>query len=220
MHKTATTFLQTEIFPNIKDVNFIHKFELGSKLYKDKINIISNEGFSGKTYHPFTDAQERYAKADRLKKMFPDAYVLIGTRNHLTWLPSLYSQYLKRGGILKFDKWKEEVDPKYFDTDSYIKYLQNLFGTKKVYVYRFEELKENPHKFLLGICSFIGTDIPVYKNKVYQKGFTDGQKETMRRLNKIFHSKQNPFGVIPFEPFRRLIDMVRKTDNPKRLRKI
>ena len=220
MHKTATTFLQAEIFPKLKNVNLIHKFELGSKLYEDKLNIISNEGFSGKSYHPFTNADERFIKADRLHAMFPDAFILIGVRNPTSWHKSLYSQYLKRGGILKFEEWKENVDPRYFDTYYYINYLQKLFGEKKVYVYEFEELIKNHHKFVLGICAFLEVDVPEYENKVFQRSFTTRQKETMRKLNKIFHSKQNPKGIIPFEPFRRLIDMVRKTDNPKKLREI
>jgi len=219
MHKTATTFLQVGIFPNIKDVNHIHKFELGSKLYEDKLNIISNEGFSGKSYHPFTDAEERYTKADRLKAMFPEAKILIGIRKPNSWKKSLYSQYIKRGGILKFEQWEDNVDPLYFDNFSYIKYLKELFGEDNVYVYKFEDLKENHHKFVLGICGFLGVDVPEYENKRFQIGFTPGQKETMRKLNRIFHSKQNPKGIFPFEPFRRLIDMVRKTDNPKELRK-
>lgn len=220
MHKTATTFLQAVIFSKIKNVNFIHNFELGSKVYEDKLNIISNEGFSGNTYHPFKSAEERYIKADRLKAMFPDAYVLVGTRMHLTWMPSLYSQYLKRGGALTYEKWKENVDPDYFDYDRYITYLKKLFGEKKVHVYKFEDLKENHHKFVLGICAFLEVDVPEYKNKVYQKGFTPGQKESMRKINKIFKSSQNPSGKLPFEAFRYVLDMVRKTDKPKELRNV
>jgi len=220
MHKTATTFLQAEIFPKIPEVNLIHKFELGTKMLDEKINIISNEGFSGKTYHPYIDAEERYIKADRLKAMFPDAYILVGIREPASWKKSLYSQYLKRGGVLKFADWKKAVDPDYFHVEYYIGHLKVLFGIDKVYVYSFEELKKDHHKFVLGICGFLGVDMPNYKNKVFQKGFTPRQAETMRIINKIMHSKQNPKGIIPFEPFRRLIDMVRKTDNPKRLREI
>ena len=211
--------MQAEIFPNIKDVNLIHKFELGSKLYEDRINIISNEGFSGKTYHPFVDAEERYIKADRLKKMFPNAYILVGTRNHLTWLPSLYSQYLKRGGALKYKEWLESIDPDFLAVNYYVKYLQKLFGKDKVYEYKFEDLKENHHKFVLGICAFLDVDVPEYNHKVYQKGFTPRQKETMRKINKIMRSQQNPNGFFPFEAFKYAINMVRKNDNPKEVMK-
>ena len=210
--------MQTEIFPKIKNVNFIHNFDIGSKLYEDKLNIISNEGFSGKTYHPFANSEERYIKADRLKTLFPNAYILVGTRKPASWHNSLYSQYIKRGGVLKFDEWQDNIDPVFFDVYSYVKYLEKLFGKDKVYVYKFEDLKENHHKFVLGICAFLEADVPEYENRVFQKSFTDFQKNGMRIINKIMHSKQNPKGKLPFEAFRYLIDMVRKTDNPKELK--
>ena len=50
LHKTGTTFLQREIFPKIKNVNY-NRDVFWVKNYKNKINVISNEWLSGQPYH-------------------------------------------------------------------------------------------------------------------------------------------------------------------------
>lgn len=216
LHKTGTTLLQAEVFPKLDNTHHIHTFELGTKLEEGKLNIISQEGFSGRTYHPNVDAKERYIRADRLKAMFPDADIIVGIRDQKTWLKSLYSQYLKVGGNKKFDWWKNHLDPLYLDTTTYIRYLNILF--KKVYVYKFEDLKQDNQAFVKGICDFLGKDVPDYTNKLYQKSFTDIQMKGMRIINNIMRSRQNPHGKLPFQFFKYLLNMVRKSDNPHALR--
>ena len=117
--KTGTTWLQNSLFPKIKNYTcverdfilkeliLINAFEFNEQKAQqvfynqygnDKNVIISLEGFVGTTYS--SDLNGFYSKevAIRLKKVFPEAKIMIGIRNQLTIIPSTYLQYIRGGG--------------------------------------------------------------------------------------------------------------------------
>ena len=105
LHKTGTSFLQAEIFPKIKNVNYIGMLRYGSKIYEDKLNIISDEELSVNPHLPpchgnYFDSGQRNVIAERLQSIFPNAKIILGIRNKDTWLRSVYSQYVKGGGTI------------------------------------------------------------------------------------------------------------------------
>ena len=169
MHRTGTTFLQDQVFPILKDVNFIRYRDFLIKLKPGK-NLISNESFS---ICPFNwvgndklNVNDRFVVADRLHKCFPDAKIIVGTRkDRENWKRSIYGKYLEQYQSLPFEKFVEKYDlDTYTDFESYIKYLQDLFDD--VYVCNLEDLKKDSDSYIKGICDFIGVDVPKYKNKV------------------------------------------------------
>ena len=127
LHKTGTSFLQAEIFPRIKNVNYIGMLKYGTKIYDDKLNIISDEELSVNPHLPpchsdYFDSGQRYVIAERLHSIFPDAKIILGIRNKDSWLRSVYSQYVKGGGVHDFDSFVANVfDHRFLDFDSYIR---------------------------------------------------------------------------------------------------
>lgn len=125
-HKTATTFMQKAIFPNLKQVNYIKygriKKELGkirlskisdmgaenSKYFFKSFNngkpmLISFEGLSGSPLSP----SKRKPQLDILKdlrRVFPesefDVYIIFGIREQVALLTSLYVQFVHHGGVI------------------------------------------------------------------------------------------------------------------------
>ena len=121
-HKTGTTFLQHQIFERIPKVNYLHTFNNNFKIKKDRVNIISDESLTGSPYRG-GKATDQYIIADKIKKIFPDANIIITTRKTNGWLPSLYSQYIRNGGTKIYEFWFENIfDNQYLDQESYIKY--------------------------------------------------------------------------------------------------
>lgn len=122
--KTASTYLQTKVFPNIKNINYANNEEYVNKwlgklrsfdtsYFKDKFNLyekleseygenqktlISKEGLVG---NPFANFSDNTAIAHTLKNSFPEAKILVIIRKQDDLLNSLYSLYLKFGGRKK-----------------------------------------------------------------------------------------------------------------------
>ena len=122
--KTASTYLQTKVFPLIEEIHFANKEEFVNKwlgylrsfdtsYFKNQPNIlnkleskygenqkilISKEGLVG---NPFANFSDNTSIANTLKKSFPDAKILIIIRKQDDLLNSLYSLYLKFGGRKK-----------------------------------------------------------------------------------------------------------------------
>lgn len=184
--KTGTTFLQHEIFPKIKNVNFIHYQNFAMEIYTDKLNIISNEELFGYKVRG-SNAHDRFTIADRLKLCFPDAKIILGLRNKKTWLKSCYKQWVRDGGIHEYDYWFNNIfDVSFLNFDEYINYLKSIFDN--VYIYTFENLKNNTDECLKNICNFIGCDVPIFENKKYNVGWNDKQIKIARFLNRCFKS--------------------------------
>lgn len=198
LHKTGTSFLQAEVFQRIKNVNYIGMLRYGTKIYDNKLNIISDEELSVNPHLPpchgnYLDSEQRTVIAKRLHSIFPEAKIILGIRNKDTWLRSVYSQYVKGGGVHNFDSFVSNVfDHHFLDFESYIDCLKGLFN--EVLIYRFEDLKQDPNSFVSNICDFIGVDAPPFKNKIYEKGWSERQISLGLFLNRFFYSEYNPGG--------------------------
>jgi len=87
--------------------------------------------------------------------------IIMFIRNQNTWLLSLYSQYLKGGGLLSLHDFIEcqlnnmNLDAHYIDWYPLIKYLYGVFGQDNVLVCLYEDLKESPQKNADEIFSFL-----------------------------------------------------------------
>jgi len=209
--KTGTTFLQTLIYPKIKNVNFIRYFDFRSKLYENKINIICAEALGG--HFSLRIGEDKYKDelfcgrneaASRLHAMFPEAKVLVGTREITPWLKSGYKQYIRTGGYLDYDDWHRHIlNPEYLKHDEYIEHLRNTFDD--VYVRDFEILRGNHKKFVKEICDFIGCKIPEYKSKNVYPAWSNRQLKISKFFNRFMKSKFNQRGIIKRQRIERVL---------------
>ena len=205
LHKTGTTFLQKRVFSNM-DVNLIvHPKDFLLNLDEDKINLISEEKFSGRP-HCIHEKNIRYAYADSLYHMFPDAKIIVGFRDTASWMNSLWKQYIWRGGCKTKDQFLKSFDYSYLDFNSYVDYLKKRF--KDVHVYYFEELLKNPDNVIKEISEFIGVEIHDYKVERDNVSFDDKCTKTLRILNKIVWTDEH-FGIIPLSIWRMFLELVR-----------
>ena len=208
LHKTGTTFLQEEVFPKIKNVNY-NRDVFWTKNYPNKINIISNEWISGQPYHSKAKKEDREIIAHKIHRIYPKAKIIIGIRDKQSWIKSLHVQYVRKGGTFKFNDWYSKIfNKEMLDFDGYIELLKSMFD--KVYVYHFEELKKDHKKFVKNICDFIECDVPNYKNIKHNTSWNSAQLSLALALNKIYRSEMNPEGFIPWNKYfnpRSIIDL-------------
>lgn len=173
--KTGTTFFQYEIFPKI--------------MKRDGIRIISNESLSCNSMISWVNGHnniilDRYELIEGIHRFYPDAKIIFGVRDKKTWVRSCYSSYIKGGGQKEFSNWFDIVfDKELLDFDVYLCHLKKLFDN--VYIYRFEDFIADKNKIVREICSFIGVEEVVFKDKRYNVGLNERQIRLGMFLNRF-----------------------------------
>ena len=227
IQRTGSTFLQQEIFPKIKEVNFVNfrrhkgiKFEvLGDKEvqnivinfenceYKDVYEKIYSRFKEDKVnlisneniwWHQRKKEEAKLVILQKIQHFFPDVKIIFGIRDKTGLLLSWYKKYVMDGGVLSFTKFQEEVVTKEnLDYDSYINNLIKMFGKNNVYVYQFGDMKKDINKHVKDICDFMGVETPEFENKKRNIGYSLWQLKVSLLLNNLFRTKANSKGIIP-----------------------
>lgn len=193
LSKTGTTFFQKNVFPYLDGVEFFDNgcFNLCSNLSKDKVNLVSDETFSN-DYLWFNNAS-RFEVAERLFRLFPQARILLFTRELGSFKQSMYKEYVIWGGSLGFDKWESWCklsNPSIFDFDKYIKYLRFLFDD--VLVIDFKDLQQDSEEVVGRVCGFIGVDVPVFDKHHLNVGLDEKAIGRWRWWNSHFRNRFQP----------------------------
>lgn len=181
--KTGTTYLQKNIFPFIKNINYVESHnikrqlhdliekddsfyneskihaELNSRHYSNLSMLFSYEALAG--HHIKTEFPNRSQIARRLKAAGVSK-IIITIRNQTDVLESTYKQYIKSGGVLKLSKFfnlKNNPNPTFFiDFFNYEKIIalySEIFGAENVKVLQFEKLFSKSDAFKKELASFL-----------------------------------------------------------------
>jgi len=204
--KTATTFLQKNVFRHSEELHYVTKIPFS---LKNQTMLISNEAISGSP-QAGKSVERRNKIVKTLSQMYPKANIIVGIRDKQKWTKSLYKQYVKQGGIHNFDTWYNKIfDKRHLDFDEYLFFLESLFP--EIYVYHFEEFKNNNQKALEKLCDFLKISVPDYDPEPMNVSLDENKLEHIRKLNHVFKTSLNPNGVIPsilkLKP-RRLYDTI------------
>ena len=226
-HKTATTWLQRRVFiPQLgftplldhSDVDRLiiqpHDldFDLGparSALQHHRksapagaCQIVSSETLSG---HPFYGGRQSAALAKRLHEVAPDAQIIVTVRSQETMLPSVYMQYLQRGGTLNCQAFFAGTmgygypgfEWEHFCYDRLIALYQSLF--KRVHVMTYEQLAHTPDQALLELAKSLNHPIPPLPRAGTQRVSTSlpqALAPLLRGINQTRISTLNPAPAI------------------------
>jgi hypothetical protein len=103
-----------------------------------------------------TDAHRGGRTARRLHEVCPGARIVIGIRSQTTAFQSGYSQHVKNGGSLQFEKWVSRVrDETWLHGDVFVRSYQEVFGADAVKVLPFELLVRDEHRYLRELLEFM-----------------------------------------------------------------
>lgn len=195
LHKTGTSFLQYILFPKLKGVETYRGFNPVRRIMMldpNKKIIISDEAFSGYPLKP-NYAAEFDKNVQRLKLLFGDANIIMGVRNQLTLIPSIYKQYLQEKGF-------HDINYLYNVKNTGILKHEDLYMTPRiellkknfsnVFIYDQKALSKNQDAFTDSIVNFLDlekqqinfSDSKNLSNKSVQ---TINQVNKLRKLNKI-----------------------------------
>ncbi|BDX37703.1 hypothetical protein CYCD_10580 [Tenuifilaceae bacterium CYCD] len=178
--KTASTWLQNEYFPKVKNFHFISWptvnnsllftdcFLFDSQRVRDnfvtsgKSLLLSSEHLSTAINFGWHYGVYSFANAYKIKAIYPNAKIVIFVRRQQSLICSAYLQYIKNGGTFGFRKWLYSGKVFSFEHLIFSRLIQlydSLFGEDNVKVYLFEEFKKNPLLFLSRFNEDLGFDI-------------------------------------------------------------
>lgn len=195
--KTASTFLQRNVFPKFKDIQFIKKHDFK---YRDRIIEQSDHSKILMSIELNPDVKSGMDKLKDVAQKYPYTHPIIVLRKHGAWLKSKYKYYLRKHGSQKFSQ--------YFDLNGAgilkmknlrfypkIKLLEDLFDYKPLVLFQ-EELKQNPLASIDLLADYMGTEYNKKDIRVrtVKKSYSTKQLMTIRRFNKLYqydHSNIN-----------------------------
>lgn len=229
-HKTATTWMQRNLFVpahgwrQLVDHAEVFAHVVGphglafdpsamraliearrSSVGPDEVPVISSEIMSG---NPFFGGRESDVYAERLARIAPDARILISIRNQLRILPSIYMQYILRGGTQTpegFFAGTEE--PGYFGFssehllyDRLVAKYQELFGAGNVYLLPQEALVRDSDAAVRDLAVFCGntgfTALQPADREASGVSYPEHAVAILRRINHVQASTLNPRPVV------------------------
>jgi len=229
LQRTGTTFLQTKVFPYIDELNLvdferhsknkyvfrgdiliktmmqnIEKYDVDhvrskvhNRMRDDKVNLISEENINCGMW---MREDKRFDRINIVKKAFPDAKIIFGTREKADLLVSWYNKYVICGGVLEFDDFVDKfLNINVLDYEPYIQRLYELYGKNKVYVYHYEDLVKNSEAFVGGICRFLDVSPSKIAEGIPNVGYSLWQLRISRLINRIYKTNLNQNGFIPKE---------------------
>ena len=229
-HKTATTWMQRQLFQPAHGYRqiaghreaFDHvvkphglRFDPGPMqdliarslpvMEHGETAVISSEILSG---HHFQGGHESDVYAERLKRIAPGARILISIRSQLRILPSVYMQYVLRGGTLPAAQFFDGTDaigyfaftPEHFEYDRLLAHYQGLFGAENVHVLTQESLPHDRDGVLARLAAFAGNaryaGLVPEARKVVGESYPEHAAGVLRRINHVQKSTLNPWPVV------------------------
>lgn len=224
--KTGTTFLQWEIFPHMKDYQYIdyhtckgifqeviylddldyNHGDVQSRLNKviHQSNVIAS--FEALTGAPFTfKGLGRSNIPYRLENLGFEK-IIITIRNQVEIIDSLYRQYVIQGGVMKFkdflnlnSKWNPYLrafDLNYLKFHSLIECYFNVFGKENVLVLPQELLKSNAKEYYMRLFGFLNDEAGANSSKKVNASLSNLSINLLRIINHFTFNSQRPNQLI------------------------
>jgi len=179
--KSASTWLQENLFPKITNFTFINQvntneiflssdvFQFNPKEIRNRFLLHENIIFSSESITTPINKGWHYGvfsktQADKIKATFPQAKIIIIIRNQQSLIASAYQQFIKNGGVESFNCYLNSG--KYFSFQHLnfyllIRYYESLFYKENVFVYMYEDFLHNPTDFVKSLMNQFNFEIDI-----------------------------------------------------------
>jgi hypothetical protein len=193
-HKTATSWLQTNVFPVLPGVTIseptstiVEEFvtvnpflfdphatrrRLLRGVAPDESLLISSERLSG---HPDSAGFDSRVLADRLHQVFPDARVLVAIRRQPDMVLACYKEYVRTGGCESLRRFlrppngthrtSPHFDLRYLEYHHLVDYYRTLFTPERVQVMAYELILQSAERYVARISDFFGSEAPEHVDR-------------------------------------------------------
>jgi hypothetical protein len=165
LHKTATSWLQTQLFPNLDGVKVLRARRFGeiSRYLRDcgvETLLVSHEDLGGtiaRCKEPGDSERRLKVTLAAIGDTAPHAAIIIGFREHSAWLNSAYAQRAKKNPY-GLDSYAASFSA---DELSWCRTLRSIEAScDRVFAFLYEELLHGPHTLVDDLCRFLSVKPP------------------------------------------------------------
>lgn len=219
--KTATTFLQWNIFPHLKNIHYVNyqtcrevfqqiiysdPLDYSVELVKEK--MIQREGSVLYSFESLAGSPFYYKGIGRsnipfVLRSLGFNKVIITIREQTKAIDSYYRQYIVQGGTLSFRNWLDMADrkpiaQKYFQL-GYLKYdklidkYNEIFGKENILILTQESLKDDSNEFIAKIQKFTNSKYEIHKERKANESLSNLSISVLRFFNHFLFSSVRPF---------------------------
>lgn len=163
LHKTASTWFQRHLFPNLAGVNCLVTKRIAdiAKPEDDApILIVSHESLSGtlsSEKQPGDNKKRLTETLGSIAAVAPGAPIIIGFREHASWLTAAYAQKAKKQGV-QLNRYVATFSREDLSWCRSLDLIED--GRKSVFPFLYEELSCAPEVLIDDLSRFLGTERP------------------------------------------------------------
>ncbi len=220
-HKTGSSWLQKQLFPNARGLSVVPRIEIRRQLLipspvafdpgQARANlaagrsgrlVLSEEELSGNLHTGGLHGAFSLELADRLHRTFPEGRVVIFLREQKTMVASAYKQYIKSGGTRGIRGFltpaasphkTPNFSLDFLVYDRLVEAYEKRFGRENVAVFLYEELASQPRELMTRMADTLGLDIDSAAVSIspVNAGYRSGTLALLRFLN-LFHAREMP----------------------------
>jgi hypothetical protein len=162
LHKTASTWLQTRLFPGLEGVKLFRTRDLEQLDLSGgrETVIVSHEGLSGALVpkHPGERTARLEQDLKQIESLAPDRAIIVGFREHKSWLQSAHAQKAKKGSTISRAQYVSSFSLRDLQWCEMLTRLEQ--STPAVFPFLFEELVSDPKSLVSDLCRFLGKKPP------------------------------------------------------------
>lgn len=238
--KTASTWLQKVAFPAHSEIHLLGPNECVPLLSthdarfnpepmikltqsaKESVSLFSSEDLIGSI---FAGGLDTLRNIERMKAISSEAKVILIIRCQTSLIKSLYRQFLREGGTLKFNDfiriaWPSplRVDLSCFDYYRLYKLFTNHFGKERFRIFLFEDLAKDPLQFANHLFEFLELkpicEDALISTKAVNSGVRAEVAHIQRFLNQFAPSHLNNQPVLKIWSHQKVKRIVRRRIQP------
>jgi hypothetical protein len=169
LHKTATTWLQRHLFPSLPGVTCLVTRRIAGIARPQgeaPTLIVSHEALSGTLSiekQPGDNKKRLTETLSSIAAAAPGAPIIIGFREHRSWLTAAYAQKAKKQGV----KVARYIATFSRDDLSWCRSLDLIeAGKRPVFPFLYEELSHAPQALVGDLCRFLKTEVPANLSEI------------------------------------------------------
>lgn len=207
--KTASTFLQRNVFPHFKGIHFVKKHD-----FKHHDSIIANTSASAVLLSIELDLNGKsgYEKMAKIAKDYPGSKPIIVFRQHGSWVGSKYKYYIRKHGALSFEEYfnmdthngiLSDKDLQFFEK---VELLQQHYNQRPLVLFQ-EEFKNEPIEAIKILADFVGATFDEKDLKIanVKKSYSEHSLYYVRKLNRWYKYDHSHYKTYFFKTFYKKI---------------
>jgi hypothetical protein len=188
--KTASTFLQRNVFPFFKGIQFVKKHD-----FLQHKGIVASTDMPAVLIYTELDlnGDSGFQKMASVARDYQGAKPIIVFRKHGAWVGSKYKYYLRKHGMLSFEDYFDmdndngELKEKSLRFYEKIELLEKHYGERPLVMFQ-EEFQYEPMKAIAAIAKYVGASYDENDIRIttVKKSYSQHSLYYVRKLNRWY----------------------------------